>query len=102
MLFRSFKQLTALLVIAFLATLILFAAFGGRDRREIARLEQNCLALTDSVKAYRVSDSLNAVQVKALRLTASEYKELYTSEHELVKSLRADNVGVVKNSNIEE
>ena len=92
---RFFKQLTALLAIAFLATLILFAAFGGRDRREIARLEQNCLTLTDSVKAYRVSDSLNAVQVKALRLTASEYKELYASEHELVKSLRADKVGLL-------
>jgi hypothetical protein len=92
---RFFKQLTAILVIAFLATLVLFAAFSRRNRREIARLEQNCLALTDSVKAYRVSDSLNAVQVKALRLTASEYKELYASEHELVRSLRADKVGLL-------
>lgn len=92
---RFFKQLTALLAIAFLATLVLFAAFSGRDKREIARLEQNCLALTDSVKAYRASDSLNAVQVKALRLTASEYKELYASEHELVRSLRADKVGLL-------
>lgn len=92
---RFFKQLTALLAIAFLAILVLFAAFSGHDRREIARLEQNCLALTDSVKAYRVSDSLNAVQVKALRLTTSEYKELYISEHELVKSLRADKVGLM-------
>lgn len=92
---KHIKQLTAVLAIAFLATLVLFAAFSGRDRREIARLEQNCTALTDSVKAYRVSDSLNAVQVKALRLTASEYKELYASEHELVRSLRADKVGLL-------
>lgn len=92
---RFLKQLTALLTIAFLATLILFAGFSGRDKREIARLEQNCSALTDSVKTYRVSDSLNAVQVKALRLTASEYKELYASEQELVKRLRADKVGLL-------
>ena len=94
---RFFKQLTAFLVAAFVAICLI-----GHYKQKATRLEQNYMALTDSVKAYRVSDSLNAVQVKALRLTASEYKELYTSEHELVKSLRADNVGVVKNSNIEE
>ncbi|MBQ3989808.1 MAG: hypothetical protein II630_03100, partial [Bacteroidales bacterium] len=92
---RFFKQLTAFLAIAFLVIVVSLAAFSGRNRIEIARLEQNCLALTDSVKAYRVSDSLNAVQAKALRLTASEYKELYASEHELVKSLRADKVGLL-------
>ena len=92
---RFFKQLTAFLAIAFLVIVVSLAAFSGRNRIEIARLEQNCLALTDSVKAYRVSDSLNAVQAKALRLTASEYKKLYVSEHELVKRLRADKVGLL-------
>lgn len=89
---RFFKQLTAILVmmIAIVAICLI-----GHYKQEATRLEQNCLALTDSVKAYRVSDSLNAVQVKALRLTASEYKELYASEHELVKSLRADKVGLL-------
>lgn len=87
---RFFKQLTALLVVAFVAICLI-----GHYRQEATRLEQNCMALTDSVKAYRVSDSLNAVQVKALRLTASEYKELYASEHELAKSLRADKVGLM-------
>lgn len=87
---RFFKQLTALLVIAFVAICLI-----GHYKQEATRFEQNCLALTDSVKAYRISDSLNAVQVKALRLTASEYKELYASEHELVRSLRADKVGML-------
>ncbi|MBO5823846.1 MAG: hypothetical protein J6Q93_02665, partial [Prevotella sp.] len=81
---QFFKQLTAFLVIAFVTICLI-----GHYKQEATRLEQNCLALTDSVKAYRVSDSLNAVQVKALRLTASEYKELYASEQELVKRLRA-------------
>lgn len=87
---RFLKQLTALLVIAFVAICLI-----GHYKQEATRFEQNCMTLTDSVKAYRVSDSLNAVQVKALRLTASEYKELYASEHELVKSLRADKVGLL-------
>jgi hypothetical protein len=85
---RYIKHLTAFLIIA----LVTICFIVGHYMQEVTRIEQNCLALTDSVKAYRVSDSLNAVQVKALRLTASEYKELYASEHELVKSLRADKV----------
>lgn len=87
---RFFKQPTALPVIAFVAICLI-----GHYKQEATRLEQTCMTLTDSVKAYRVSDSLNAVQVKALRLTASEYKELYASEQELVKSLRADKVGLL-------
>ena len=92
---KLFKQLTAILLIGLVAITFICAAFIGHYKQKATRLEQSCLALTDSVKAYRVSDSLNAVQVKALRLTASEYKELYASEHELVKSLRADKVGLL-------
>ena len=87
---RFFKQLTAFLVAAFVAICLI-----GHYKQKATRLEQNYMALTDSVKAYRVSDSLNAVQVKALRLTTSEYKKLYASEQELVKSLRADKVGLL-------
>lgn len=90
---RFFKQLTAILLLCFIVAFVCIQH--DKSEREIRRLKQNCSALTDSVKAYRVSDSLNAVQVKALRLTASEYKELYASEHELVKSLRADKVGLL-------
>lgn len=64
-------------------------------KKENARLANNCIVLTDSVKAYRVSDSLNACQVAALRLTADEYKKLYSDEHELVRQLQADKVGLM-------
>lgn len=82
-------------LIAVLAVALLLLRANSRKQQEVARLSSDLYALHDSLHAYKVLDSLNAVQVKALRLTASEYKELYTSEQELVKSLRADKVGLM-------
>lgn len=82
-------------LIAVLAVALLLLGANSRKQQEVARLSSDLYALHDSLHTYKVLDSLNAVQVKALRLTASEYKELYASEHELVKSLRADKVGLL-------
>ena len=90
------NRLHYILAIVGISVLFLFALnANSRKQQEIERLSANTSVLADSLHTYKILDSLNAVQVKALRLTASEYKELYASEHELVKSLKADKVGLL-------
>lgn len=89
------KRNLVIALIAVLAIALLLLGANSRKQQEVARLSSDLYALHDSLHSYKVLDSLNAVQVKALRLTASEYKKLYASEQELVKSLRADKVGLL-------
>lgn len=90
------KSTSAILATAALAALFLFALnANNRKQQEIERLSANTYVLTDSLHSYRVLDSLNAVQTKALRLEADEYRELYADECELVGKLRADKVGLM-------
>jgi len=72
-----------------IAALCLFDA-NQRKQQEINRLSNNVVVLTDSLHTYRVLDSLNAIQTKALRLTVSEWREAYEGEAALVKKLQAD------------
>lgn len=72
-----------------IAALCLFDA-NQRKQQEINRLSNNVVVLTDSLHTYRVLDSLNAVQTKALRVTISEWHEAYEGEAALVKKLQAD------------
>ena len=86
------KQLSYILL---LLALLLFALnANSRKQQEIERLSANTNVLTDSLHSYRVLDSLNAVQTKALRLTADEYRELYESEYAKVGELMADRKGL--------
>lgn len=89
------KLVTHILTLLAVLALFLFALnANSRKQQEIERLSANTLVLADSLQSYRVLDSLNAVQTKALRLTADEYRELYASEHELVGKLQADRKGL--------
>lgn len=82
-------------LIAVLAVALLLLGANSRKQQEVARLSSDLYALHDSLHTYKVLDSLNAAQTTALRLKTDEYRELYASEHELVKSLRADKVGLL-------
>ena len=85
------KILYAFAIIA----LFLFALnANSHKQQEIERLSASTLVLADSLHSYRVLDSLNAVQTKALRLTADEYRELYESEYAKVGELMADRKGL--------
>lgn len=90
-----------LLVVAVLALFLFALNANSRKQREIERLSANTSVLADSLRSYRVLDSLNAVQAKALRLKADEYRELYASEHELVGKLQADRRGLMATINMQ-
>lgn len=90
-----------LLVVAVLALFLFALNANSRKQQEIERLSANTLVLADSIQSYRVLDSLNAVQAKALRLKADEYRELYASEHELVGKLQADRRGLMATINMQ-
>ena len=81
-------------LIAALAVALLLLGANSRKQQEIERLSANTFVLADSLHSYRVLDSLNAVQTKALRLTADEYRELYADEHRKVGELMADRKGL--------
>lgn len=79
-----------LAVVAVCVVTALLLSANSRKQQEIRRLSNDIVVLTDSVHSYRVLDSLNAVQTKALRLTATEWREAYESEAALVKKLQSD------------
>lgn len=79
-----------LAIVAVLVVGVLFVIANYNNKQEVKRLKNNIVVLTDSVHSYRVLDSLNAVQTKALRLTATEWREAYESEAALVKKLQSD------------
>lgn len=96
------KPLTRILAIVSVSALLLFALnANSRKQQEIERLSANTSVLADSLYSYRVLDSLNAAQTKALRLKADEYRELYASEHELVGKLQADRRGLMAAINMQ-
>jgi hypothetical protein len=50
----------------------------------------NTYTLLDSLRTYKVNDSLSAVSAKQLQLTIDEYKQYRSDDYELIKQLRAD------------
>lgn len=82
------KNIAILTVLALLALCVSWEIKSQKVR--IEALSSNMSVLLDSVSHYKVADSLNAVQVKALRLQAKEFKSLYEEEAEMAKKLKAD------------
>ena len=66
-----------LLAISIILSVAVFSLYqtGKKLRKENSAYRRDVSALMDSAKHYHVSDSLNAVQVKELRLKLSEYKK---------------------------
>lgn len=90
------------ILIALIVSLLASVAFSlclwdanRKKQAECMRLASNILVLQDSVTSYHILDSLNAAQVTALRLTAAEWREAYANEHEIVRKLQADKVGLM-------
>lgn len=79
-----------LIILAVCAVAVYLFDANQRKQQEIDRLDNNVVVLMDSLHAYRVLDSLNAIQTKTLRLTVSEWQEAYKNEAALVKKLQAD------------
>ncbi|MDR3351299.1 MAG: hypothetical protein LBN98_06655 [Prevotellaceae bacterium] len=52
--------------------------------------QSNTHALLDSVRRYKINDSLHAASAKQLQLTLNEYKHYRASDYALIKQLKAD------------
>lgn len=57
------------------------------ERAERQRFEGNQSVMMDSVRHYKVRDSLNAASVEALQLTVSEYKKYRTEDAALIRDM---------------
>ena len=75
-----------------IVTVLLLASYYFNEKliTDLNRSERNVSALTDSIKHYIVSDSLNASQVSALEIKLSEYKKFRQDDAALIKKLKAD------------
>lgn len=87
------------IIIAIAIALLLFCSGLLHDRMcalfaENARLkanqEQLLLEAEEQLQNYKILDSLNAVKIKALRLTADEYKAANEKSQKIIKALTAD------------
>lgn len=65
---------------------LLWSAYRS-ERAERQRFEGNQSVLMDSVRHYKVRDSLNAASVQALNLTVSEYKRYRTEDAALIRDM---------------
>lgn len=63
----------------------------NRERMERQRYEGNTEVLLSDVERYKTSDSLNAARVRALELTAKEFRKYRKEDAELIKTLRTKN-----------
>ena len=75
-----------------IVTVLLLASyyFNKKMSNEISVCKRNISVLMDSVKHYKVADSLNASCVSALEIELSEYKKYRKEDAELIKKLKAD------------
>lgn len=92
------KIQTKILMVAIIALLLVFSGFlRGRvdklkaeNQRLLANQEQLLLEAEEQLQNYKVLDSLNAVTIKALRLTADEYKASNIKNSQIIKALVTD------------
>lgn len=66
--------------------IVLWSAYRS-ERAERQRFEGNQSVLMDSVRHYKVRDSLNAASVQALNLTVSEYKRYRAEDAALIRDM---------------
>lgn len=61
------------------------------------QLKRNQQTLLDSIKRYKVLDSLNAIYATSLELSLEEYKAHRAEDQEIIKKLKADKLTQITN-----
>lgn len=92
------KIQTKILMVAIIALLLVFLGFlrsrvdklKAENQRLLANQEQLLLEAEEQLQNYKVLDSLNAITIKALRLTADEYKASNIKNSQIIKALVTD------------
>lgn len=62
--------------------------------KQVKRLKANETTLLSNAKAYRVNDSLSAIQISQLKLSLSQFEKYRAEDQALIKSLCVDNKGL--------
>lgn len=69
------------------ASAVLFFVLWRAESRERRRIENNFYVVIDTLRAYRVRDSLSAVSVAVMQLRLSEYKALRAADAALIRQM---------------
>lgn len=70
-------------------------------KNENKRLKANQETLLDSVKSFKVSDSLNAIMVGNLELSLKQYKKYHADDAILIKQLKGQKPEVIIKPNVQ-
>lgn len=70
-------------------------------KNENKRLKANQETLLDSVKSFKVSDSLKAITVGNLELSLKQYKKYHTDDAILIKQLKGQKPEIIIKPNIQ-
>lgn len=81
------KRILFITIAILVGLLTLLWSMYRSERAERRRFEGNQSVLMDSVRHYKVRDSLNAASVEALQLTVSEYKRYRTEDAALIRDM---------------
>lgn len=86
-----------------IAIIILVACYISLShlKNENKRLKANQETLLDSVKSFKVSDSLKAITVGNLELSLKQYKKYHTDDAILIKQLKGQKPEVIIKPNIQ-
>lgn len=68
-------------------SLALFTKNCSNQKKEIERLEQNQIALSDTLKTYKTKDGKNAASIAELTLSNKEFKELCGEQKKIIDEL---------------
>ena len=81
------KRILFIIIAILVGLLTLLWSMYRSERAQRQRFEDNQSVLMDSVRHYKVRDSLNAASVQALNLTISEYKKYRTEDAALIRDM---------------
>lgn len=81
------KRILFITIAVLVGLLTLLWSMYRSERAERQRFEGNQSVLMDSVRHYKVRDSLYAASVQALHLTVSEYKKYRTEDAALIRDM---------------
>ena len=81
------KRILFIVIAALIGVVALLWSAYRSERAERQRFEGNQSVLMDSVRHYKVRDSLSAASVQALNLTVSEYKKYRAEDAALIRDM---------------
>ena len=80
------KRLIPILIVAIILATSIFSAYYFRNENKM--LKSNQETLLDTIKSFKVSDSLNAITANNLMLSLKQYKKYHADDAALIKQLK--------------